>query len=112
MRPDQDSVERIRRHEVSRALKKTNLSPEDQEVLDLFSRALIGRLLHGPISEVLARAELPFGDRPGREAPHGLERRGWEDKVSGTKRDYQISENGEPYVEYKLENERVSGKPA
>ena len=66
MRPDQDSVERIRRHEVSRTLKKTNLSPDDEDVIDLFSRSLVGRLLHGPISEVLARAELSFGDRVGR----------------------------------------------
>lgn len=111
MKPGQDSVERIRRHEVSRALKKVNPSPEDQEVIDLFSRSLVGRLLHGPISEVLARAELSFGDQPGREAPRGLERRGWEDKVSGTKRAYQICENGEPYVEYELKNDRTSGKP-
>ena len=76
MRPDQDSVERIRRHEVSRTLKKTNLSPDDEDVIDLFSRSLVGRLLHGPISEVLARAELSFGDRPSREVPRGLERSG------------------------------------
>ena len=112
MRPHQDSVERIRRHEVSRALKKTNPSPEDQEVIDLFSRALVGRLLHGPISEVLARAELSFGDRAGREAPRGLERSGGENGASGPNRNCQISENGESYVEYKPENERVSGKPA
>src|SRR5215210_5664850 len=112
MRPDQDSVERIRRHEVSRALKKTNLSPNDEEVIDLFSRSLLVRLLHGPISEVLTRAELSFGDRAAREVPRRFERRGGEDKMSKPQRDYQISENGEPYVEYELENERVSGKPA
>jgi hypothetical protein len=111
MRPDQDSVERIRRHEVSRALKKTNLSPDDEEVIDLFSRSLVGRLLHGPISEVLARGELSFGDRPGREVPRGLERSGGENRASRPKRDYQMSENGEPYVEYELENDRTSGEP-
>ena len=111
MRPDQDSLERIRRHEVSRALKKTNLSPDDEEVIDLFSRALFGRLLHGPISEVLARAELSFRDRPSREAPRGLERSGGENGASGPNRNCQISENGESYVEFKPENERVPGKP-
>jgi hypothetical protein len=111
MRPDQDSVERIRRHEVSRALKKTNLSPDDEEVIDLFSRSLVGRLLHGPISEVLARAELSFRDRPGQEAPHGLDRSGGEDKASGSKSDCPFRENGKPYVEYELENDQMSGKP-
>ena len=111
MKPGQDSVERIRCHEVSRALKKVNLSPEDQEVIDLFSRSLAGRLLHGPISEVMERAERSLWDRLDQEAPHGLERRGWEDKVSETKRADQICENGEPYVEHELENDRTTGKP-
>jgi glutamyl-tRNA reductase len=75
MKPGQNSVERIRRHEVSRALKKVNLSSEEEEVIDLFSRSLVGRLLHGPISEVMERAEaeLSFRGRPGQEAPRGLE---------------------------------------
>jgi hypothetical protein len=68
MKPGQNSVERIRRHEVSRALNKVNLSPEEEEVIDVFSRSLVGRLLHGPISEVMERVELSFGSRPGQEA--------------------------------------------
>ena len=55
MRPGQDSAEQIRRHEVSRALKKANLSPEAVEVIGLLSRSLIGKLLDGLISEVMAR---------------------------------------------------------
>ena len=111
MKPGQDSVERIRRLEVSRALKKVDLSPEDQEVIDLFSRSLAGRLLHGPISEVMERAERSFWERGDREAPHGLERRGREDNFPETKRANQICENGEPHVEYELENDRTSGRP-
>ena len=42
MRPDQNSVERIRRHEVTRALKKVNLSPEDQEAIDSVTRSSEG----------------------------------------------------------------------
>ena len=71
MKPGQNSVERIRRHEVSRALNKVNLSPEEEEVIDLFSRSLVGRLLHGPISEVRTCAEsgTPAQDQRGPEEP-------------------------------------------
>ncbi len=76
MKPGQNSVERIRRHEVSRALNKVNLSPEEEEVIDLFSRSLVGRLLHGPISNVIARAEAEVcsADRRSLEARGELER--------------------------------------
>src|SRR5918997_2018319 len=79
MTPGRDSVELIRRHEVSRALKKVNLSPEEAGVIDLLSRSLVGKLLDGPISEVLARAEaeMPFAGRPGtEEASRGLDGNG------------------------------------
>jgi glutamyl-tRNA reductase len=110
MKPGQDTVERIRRHEVSRALKKVNFSPEQEEVIDLFSRSLVGRLLHGPISEVMecAEAELSFQGRPGQEAPRGLERHRGADKTTGAESEYQMRENGKPYVE----RDQVSGKPA
>ena len=70
MTPGGDSVERIRRHEVSRVLKKVNVSPEEAGVIDLLSRSLVGKLLQGPISEVLARAEaeIPFTGRQVLEA--------------------------------------------
>jgi len=70
MTPGRNSVERIRRHEVSRALKKVNLSPEEAGIIDLLSRSLVRKLLDGPISEVVARAEaeIPFAVRPGAEA--------------------------------------------
>ena len=58
MRLGQDSAEQIRRHEVSRALKKVNLSPDEEEVIERLSRSLVGELLHGPISRVMARAEV------------------------------------------------------
>jgi glutamyl-tRNA reductase len=57
MRPGQDTVERIRRHEVSRALKKVKLSPEEARAIELLSRSLVRKLLDGPISEVMVRAE-------------------------------------------------------
>jgi hypothetical protein len=116
MKPGQNSVERIRRHEVSRALKKVNLSPEEEEVIDLFSRSLVGRLLHGPISEVIARAEaeLSFRGRQGPEAPRSLERHRGADKTPRAESDYQMCENGKPYVEreFELGSDRVSSEPA
>lgn len=116
MKPGQYSVERIRRHEVSRALNKVNLSPEEEEVIDLFSRSLVGRLLHGPISEVMERAEaeLSFRGRSGQEAPRGLERHVGADKTPGAESDYQMCENGKPYVEreFELGSDQVSSEPA
>lgn len=78
MTPGRDSVERIRRHEVSRALRKVNVSPKEEEVIDLLSRSLVGKLLDGPISEILARAEAEFRlrSRSGAEASCGLEGNG------------------------------------
>ena len=92
MRVGQDSAEQIRRHEVSRALKKVDLSPEKEEVIERLSRSLVGKLLHGPISKVIARAEveISFSGRRGAEAPCGLEGHGDDppsseiDRVSGS----------------------------
>ena len=116
MMPGRNSVERIRRHEVSRALNKVNISPEKEEVIDLFSRSLVGRLLHGPISEVMERAEaeLSFRERPGTEAPRDLE---WHSAAAKTPRaesEYQMCENGKPYVEreFELGSDQVSSEPA
>jgi Glutamyl-tRNAGlu reductase, dimerisation domain len=116
MKPGQNSVERIRRHEVSRALKKVNLSPEEEVVIDLFSRSLVGRLLEGPISEVIARAEaeLSFRGRPGPEAQRRLERHRDADKTPRAESDNQLRENGKPYVgrEFELGSDQVSSEPA
>ena len=114
MKPGQNSVERIRRHEVSRALNKVNLSPEEEEVIDLFSRSLVGRLLHGPISEVMERVKLSFGSRPGQEAPRGLERHVGADKPPKAESEYQMRENGKPYVEreFELGSDQVSSETA
>ena len=52
-----DEAEQIRRHEVSRALGKIDLSPEDRKAVERLSHSLVKKLLHGPISEIKARAE-------------------------------------------------------
>lgn len=52
-----DGAEQIRRHEVARALAKMDLSPAEVEAVERMSRALMNKLLHGPIAEIKARAE-------------------------------------------------------
>ena len=49
----QDSVEQIRRREVTRILKKMNPSPEVQEDIERLSRLLVAELLLGPISAIM-----------------------------------------------------------
>jgi glutamyl-tRNA reductase len=53
---DQDSAEQIRRREVSGALRKMYLSPEEEQAIERLSYSLVAKLLLGPISEVVARA--------------------------------------------------------
>ena len=115
MKPGQNSVERIRRHEVSRALKKVNFSPEQEEVIDLFSRSLIGRLLRGPISQVVERAELSFGERPSQETQCGLERSRGADNGPGSRSDSPFRETQsrlQDESEFEIGCDRVSNKPA
>jgi glutamyl-tRNA reductase len=50
-------AERIRRHELSRALKRMDLSPGEAAVVEKMSRVLVNKLLHGPIQEIKSRAE-------------------------------------------------------
>jgi glutamyl-tRNA reductase len=50
-------AEQIRRHELSRALRKMDLSPEEQAAVERMSHALMNKLLHGPISELKTLAE-------------------------------------------------------
>jgi glutamyl-tRNA reductase len=59
-----DGAERIRGHELARALSGLNLSPEEAEAVERMSRALVNKLLHGPIQELKALAESgsPLGD--------------------------------------------------
>jgi glutamyl-tRNA reductase len=52
-----DGAEQIRRHELSRALKKMDLSPEEEAAVERMSHSLVNKLLHGPISELKALAE-------------------------------------------------------
>jgi hypothetical protein len=56
--PVQDSVEQIRLREVSRVLEKMDLSPEEEEAIERLSHLLVAKLLLGPISEVMMRAEI------------------------------------------------------
>lgn len=52
-----DEAEKVREHEISKALKRTDLSPEQAEAVEKMSRSLVNKLLHGPISEIKSRAE-------------------------------------------------------
>ena len=52
-----DGAERIRRHEVARALKGMDLSEGEAGAVEMMSHALVNKLLHGPIQEMKALAE-------------------------------------------------------
>src|SRR5829696_8488239 len=52
-----DGAEQIRSHELSRALKKMDLSPEEEAAVERMSLSLMNKLLHGPISELKVLAE-------------------------------------------------------
>ena len=52
-----DGAERIRRHEVARALKGMDLSEKEAGAVERMSHALVNKLLHGPIQEIKALAE-------------------------------------------------------
>jgi glutamyl-tRNA reductase len=58
-----DSAEQVRRREVSRVLEKMDLSLEEEEAIERLSCALVTKLLLGPISEVMARAEVRVSHR-------------------------------------------------
>ena len=52
-----DGAEKIRRHELARALKGLDLSPEETGAVERMSHTLVNKLLHGPIQEIKALAE-------------------------------------------------------
>lgn len=52
-----DGAEQIRRHELSRALKSMDLSPEEEKSIERMSHSIVNKLLHGPIAELKALAE-------------------------------------------------------
>ncbi len=52
-----DEAERVRRHELARALNRLDLSPEEAEAVERMSYTLVNKLLHGPIQELKALAE-------------------------------------------------------
>lgn len=68
-------AERIRHHELSRALKRLDLTPEETAVLEKMSHSLVNKLLHGPIASLKARAESgsPLDGAEVRRSPHALE---------------------------------------
>jgi hypothetical protein len=112
MRPGRDSVERIRRHEVSRALRMVDLSPEEEEAVELMSRSLVGRLLHGPISRVMARAEaeISFKHRTSPETSYVLESHAKGVRSARPKTYNDIRQSRTRYIE--SGSDRVSSKPA
>lgn len=59
----QDAVEQIRHREVIRALRKMNLSPKEEKIIERLSYTLVAELLLGPVSEVMARAEIQLFHR-------------------------------------------------
>lgn len=52
-----NEAERVRRHELARALNRLDLSPEEAEAVERMSHTLVNKLLHGPIQELKALAE-------------------------------------------------------
>ena len=52
-----DGAEQIRRHELARALERLELSPEEAASVERMSYSLVNKLLHGPIQEIMDRAE-------------------------------------------------------
>jgi glutamyl-tRNA reductase len=52
-----DGAEKIRRHELARALARMELSPGEAEAVERMSHSLVNKLLHGPISEIKALGE-------------------------------------------------------
>lgn len=59
-----DEAEKVREHEISKAFKKSDLSPEQAEAVEKMSRSLVNKLLHGPISEIKTRAETGPSETP------------------------------------------------
>jgi glutamyl-tRNA reductase len=51
-----DEAERIRRHELARALGRMDLPPEEEAAVERMSHALVNKLIHGPIQEIKALA--------------------------------------------------------
>lgn len=59
-----DEAEKVREHEISKAMKRTDLSPDQAEAVEKMSRSLVNKLLHGPISEIKSRAETGPSETP------------------------------------------------
>ena len=61
-------IERIRRREVSYALKRVNPSPEDAETIERLSRAIVDGILRGPIAAAVPPSAKTKGSEGGRYA--------------------------------------------
>jgi glutamyl-tRNA reductase len=58
----QDSLEQLRAGELARMRSKFGaLTPEQEQALETFSKGLINKVAHGPISELRRQASLPEG---------------------------------------------------
>ncbi len=67
-----DGAEQIRRHEFSRVMKKMDLSSEEAEMVERMSHSLVNKLLHGPISDLKARAKEVSSPLDGQEVRRQL----------------------------------------
>jgi glutamyl-tRNA reductase len=58
----QEQLELIRRAEISRIRSKLgNLTPKQEEALEMLTKGIINKIAHGPISELRRRAGEPDG---------------------------------------------------
>ena len=66
-----DGAERIRRHELSRALARMDLSPEEEAAVERMSHALVNKLLARPHpgDKGPRRGRVPPGERRGPAPP-------------------------------------------
>lgn len=63
-----DSYEQIRCYDVSRFLRKMDLSPEEEQGIEQLSYSLVAKLLLGPISEVMVNTSMRLSSVPGSAA--------------------------------------------
>lgn len=73
IRESRSEAERVRQHELSRFLKRLDLSEEERRVVEQLSRSLVNKLLHGPIADLKAAAQSPLEDERVRRRLFGLE---------------------------------------
>ena len=62
-------AEYIRRRELSRALRKSSLFPEERDVVEQLSRALVDALLRGPVARLMKVLAVTESTRSARMLP-------------------------------------------